>query len=141
VNIGSTNDGNIGEDSTIPSQSCPTPSPTPTPTVPPSYTATFSVTATFTPAATETLSPSPTARPPPGYVVFTGHVPTDFPLHKPGVLVAPGTGQNVWSSNGEPTGWTIFDTRSSYDSVTDTAFFGMFFCYVFRCFRSLIHLR
>jgi hypothetical protein len=100
---------------------------------------------TPTPSMSEIpVTPSPSASPsvnaPPPLIVFTGDIEVDFPAG-PGVFVVSptsrvsGLSREVGATTGargphavpgqpSDSGWTVYDIRFAYDSVSDTAYFG-----------------
>jgi hypothetical protein len=56
-------------------------------------------------------------------ITFTGDVVADFAASDASVLIVTDSAAALTFNDG-PTGWDIVDVRYSYDSETDTAYFG-----------------
>ena len=139
ANLGSIDDGPVGEDSMVEQQNCPTASPSPSAARSAPLSASVSASATTTASTTASPTQSVNTRPP--LIQFTGRVDVDFPAG-PGVFVATDGVNDVFFPHNmiptdpyspsviDPTGCNIMDVRFAYDYDTDTAYFGKDSCSV-----------
>jgi hypothetical protein len=88
ANLGSIDDGPVGEDRVIEQQNCPSPNPSPSPSPSPSHGSLSPSPSSPTPSPSRTVAPS-------GRIVFTGDVVADFPPG-PGVFIATDSQNDVF---------------------------------------------